>query len=319
MCKFTNVSLDNLPNAYKAISYCWGDPSPTDKIWTGENRYLELNRSAAAILKYVAAQKSDTYLWIDALCINQQDREDKNRQVPLMGRIYASALQVIAWLGPPSCDSDLAINFMGHLNKSITILVQAKIPITMDSLTQSTDCGFPSPRWTALARFLQRPWFQRVWIVQEITLAKDVLMICGDIGIQWKPLAAIISIIVGKGLDRLMALESLGEEHQQPEGLMSTVIIYSMKALRDSQRPIELQYSLLNCYNFKATNPRDHVWALLGMTTNAKRFIEDIDYGIPPQIVFISTAVKLLADGPSLDILHAAGIGTPRKFSDLPS
>jgi hypothetical protein len=119
-----------------------------------KKRYLELNNSAGAILKAIAAQKSDKYFWIDAICIDQNDKNDKNKQVPLMGDIYSSAIQVIAWLWSPSDDSDQAINFTDRLFRSITDLFRRNVPVTMDSLTQSANCEYPSPRWAALARFL---------------------------------------------------------------------------------------------------------------------------------------------------------------------
>ena len=318
-CKFTNVSLDNLPDTYKAISYCWGDASSTDKVWAGENRYLELNSSAASILKAIAAQKSDRYFWIDAICIDQKDQNDKNNQVPLMGDIYSSAVQVIAWLGSPSKDSDQAIDFIDHLFKSITDLFRRNVPVTMDSLSQSADCQFPSPGWTALARFLQRPWFQRTWIIQEVVLATDVLIICGGNALKWKGLADVVSIISGNGFGQLLTVQSEGEERFQGDGVTNIQIVYSMKVLRDNHGPLELHYNLLNCYNFEATDPRDKVWALLGMTTNAKWFREHVDYNMRTQDVFTVTTGRQLADESSLDILHAAGIGNPRTLSDLPS
>jgi hypothetical protein len=96
-------------------------------------------------------------------------------------------------------------------------------------------------------------------------------------------------------------------------------IVYSMKVLRDNHSPLELHYNLLNCYNFKATDPRDKIRALLGMSTNAEWFREHIDYNILPQDVFTVTTSRQLANESSLDVLHAAGIGNPRTCTDLPS
>ena len=206
MCKFTEVSLDDLPSSYTAISYCWGDPSPSDTIWIGEDRYLEINTSASEILRVIAAEKTDRYYWIDAICIDQKDLEDKNRQVPLMGKVYASAEKVIAWLGPAANNSDDAIEFIDHLHNTLTEMRQQDPAPKIQSLPDRPGCGHPSASWIALAHLLERPWFQRMWIIQEVILAADVSILCGDKMLTWDRLSNLITRLSGRGLDVLMSL-----------------------------------------------------------------------------------------------------------------
>ncbi|KAF5868159.1 putative ankyrin repeat and sam domain containing protein 6 protein [Botrytis fragariae] len=117
--KFTNVSLDVVPPTqvpYAAISYRWGSADMCNQIWFDEEHCLCLNSSAGTILRSFAAHLylgfEPCFLWIDALCVNQNDDIEKGSQVRQMGRIHSFALQVFAWIGDESTDSDLAMDFV---------------------------------------------------------------------------------------------------------------------------------------------------------------------------------------------------------------
>ncbi len=84
--KLKHVSLDDFaksdnPPKYLAMSYCWGDPVLTDRIWLSENAYLPINASAADVLRNISGEQD---IWIDPVCINQGDDEEKSRQVMMM-------------------------------------------------------------------------------------------------------------------------------------------------------------------------------------------------------------------------------------------
>jgi hypothetical protein len=118
-------------------------------VWIENDTYLELNNSALTVLRGLAAQRSEQYYWIDALCIDQRNPEDKNIQVPMMGRIFSSANRVIASVGSPSEDSNTAIDFVCQLSESIARLRGLKGDDLIHSLLEETGCEFPSPRWAA--------------------------------------------------------------------------------------------------------------------------------------------------------------------------
>ena len=178
-----HVSLDVVP-CYEALSYCWGSPERTHKLLTKEGE-IHITASLQAALTRLRLPDRPRLLWADAVCINQDDLEEKSEQVLLMPKIYSSASKTIVHLGQQSDRSYLAIylleriartNFSGlsdgaFLNPSLAAF--GLPPITNAS-------------WVALRKFWSRPWFRRVWIVQEFLLAKDVVVICGHWEKDWR-------------------------------------------------------------------------------------------------------------------------------------
>ena len=319
LCKFTHTSLDNLTFRYLAFSYCWGDPTPTDKVWCSEHRYLNINSSAAAMLRCIVRGKGTEHVWIDALCIDQSNLVEKGQQVRLMRDIYQSATRVNAWVGNSSADSSLAMAFADTLFNTIQKICSLGQTITMATLTESPYCAFPSPNWAALVTFLQRPWFRRAWVVQEVVVASQTTIICGDWTLAWDVLASSITLILGSGLVPLLSIFPESEIGIQSTGSSNLGIIAGIRYLRKLEMPVRLQYCLLTCRQFKATDSRDMVFAMLGMASDASDAGLDPNYRLTAQSVFTDSTRHLLTRDKSLDILHAAGTGFPRFLADLPS
>ena len=119
-----------------------------------------------------------SYFWIDALCINQTDNDEKGQQVRLMREIYASAESVIVWLGESTIYTNEARDFIPTLLNAIETLQDDDQPITVDALTRFQSCRTPSTGWVALNHFLRNPLFERVWIIQEIVAASRATLMC---------------------------------------------------------------------------------------------------------------------------------------------
>ncbi len=153
--KLKHVALDdfvngNNPLRYFAISYCWGDPVPTDRIWLSEDAHLPINASAADLLRNIDGEQD---IWIDSVCINQGDNDEKSRQVMMMWGTYKFAVRAIVWLGGPEDNAKLAMY----------LIFDGANPSRIDSVWLPTDgrAGFPfrfdALAWGALAKLLDRP------------------------------------------------------------------------------------------------------------------------------------------------------------------
>lgn len=105
-CELKHAYLDDPPQ-YHALSYCWGDPIVIAPILVNGST-MEVTTNLEAALRELRAQKINT-IWVDALCINQQDPTERGLQVMRMGLIYSRAVTVLAWLGPESGGSTLAM------------------------------------------------------------------------------------------------------------------------------------------------------------------------------------------------------------------
>ncbi|KAK5655911.1 hypothetical protein OQA88_5450 [Cercophora sp. LCS_1] len=158
---------------YDALSYVWG--SEDDKLpafiqsddkgdgSAGNNGRLLVTANLHAALSHLRDRLLERVMWIDAVCINQKDDDEKGWQVQSMAKIYACATRVIVWLGEAASDSDEALQAIQKAAKE-----QRKDQI-IDKLTQQ-----------AIFALLERPWFQRVWVVQEVAAARQVLIKCGS-------------------------------------------------------------------------------------------------------------------------------------------
>ncbi|KAJ9631075.1 hypothetical protein H2203_001604 [Taxawa tesnikishii (nom. ined.)] len=158
---------------FVALSYYWGPPTPAHEIIIS-GRPFSVRDNLYMGLQQLVTDKFNEFIWIDAICINQDDRSEKQHQIPLMGRIFAGAFYVLAWLGPASAQEEecfRALVFEPTIRASVSEEVKASL--------------FPPlPDWklfySTVGRIFQRPWFQRLWVVQEVCLAKHIELLCGS-------------------------------------------------------------------------------------------------------------------------------------------
>ncbi|KAK8131225.1 HET-domain-containing protein [Apiospora sp. TS-2023a] len=173
---------------YEALSWNWGTESKDCGIRVlGGNKHsqrrLAVSRELAMALKYLRHPKTDRILWIDALCINQTDHEERNHQVQMMSRIYNCAQQVCVWLGQDNDDSTVAISFI----REIMLLEN------FDAISEKKENAH---KWRSLLLLMQRPWFSRKWVVQEIALARAATIYCGNDQIPWEQFAVAVELFV---------------------------------------------------------------------------------------------------------------------------
>ncbi|KAH7344378.1 heterokaryon incompatibility protein-domain-containing protein, partial [Pyrenochaeta sp. MPI-SDFR-AT-0127] len=164
-CRFHIVPLID-DTAFTALSYVWGDSKNTEEIVVdGRSLFVTVNL-ATALRKaehhwqsqFPGRESTEFRLWADAACINQNDIPERNSQVQLMRRLYSQAELVLSWLGTGSENEkapDLAI-------EAFTLIAQN---------TKQCDVEL-NKHWTAMQQFFKLPYFQRVWIFQEMVLGR---------------------------------------------------------------------------------------------------------------------------------------------------
>lgn len=154
-CNFEVVQL-GFPKEYEAVSYVWGCPDTTCSIMVDGKR-LAITQSAFDIIHRRRSALLDQLVWIDQICINQVDTEEKASQVQIMGQIYKEASRVIAYLGT-SEDAHLVQLLFADLHFMKQGLGLPPGVFKVLGLVQRA-------KWDALVKFFSSPWFQRVWIV----------------------------------------------------------------------------------------------------------------------------------------------------------
>lgn len=171
---------------YEALSWCWGQEVKDRAIRIQEgNKYyrLAVTRDLTLALKYLRHPHEDRILWIDALCINQLNHEERNHQVQMMARIYSGAKQACIWLGEDTDDSTTAIAFIHEIMKLENF----------DAISEKRE---NASKWQSLLLLMQRPWFSRRWVVQEIALARSATIYCGNDQIPWTNFAVAVELFV---------------------------------------------------------------------------------------------------------------------------
>ena len=171
---------------YTALSYVWGDPNRSEDLevlHSGSRSVVKITKSLQTALRYLRGSQTKV-LWIDAICINQDDVKERNKQVTKMGEIYSKASDVIIWLGEENYDSDLAMKFIPEIS------VQG-----LDQLAGRQSTG---ESWKALARLMRRPWFTRRWIIQEVAFSQKAELWCGESVVSWMQFAEAVTLFESK-------------------------------------------------------------------------------------------------------------------------
>lgn len=157
-CELFEYSLRTLckgTHFYDALSYTWGSLEEELHIFINQCSFsVTINLRAA--LSHLRNHSVERIIWVDALCIDQANQEEKEHQIQCMAKIYGQANRVVVWLGEAADDSDLALKAIRNAG--------ARKP------THSSDRERLQPAVLAL---IQRPWFRRIW-VREPTTAKSI-------------------------------------------------------------------------------------------------------------------------------------------------
>ncbi|TWU76240.1 hypothetical protein ED733_004747 [Metarhizium rileyi] len=186
---------------YDAISYHWGGDSrtPFEIIICsneGERSSIKITSTLHTILRKLALPDNARVLWADAICINQitsKSNAEKGEQIQLMPDIYRIATCVQVYLGDEADHVPAALELLSSIADYSEYLDDSTHPHGEIGLDLAIQSGFIFPsvndkKWAALRAFFRRPWFRRVWIIQEFVYATDVCVICGNVEIDWHKL-----------------------------------------------------------------------------------------------------------------------------------
>ena len=163
---------------FEALSYFWGNEE-ADRTLSIDNTPLSIKPNLETALRELSKGKVERLLWIDAICINQNDTDERNAQVRMMSSIYRSAARVIIWIGPrwtggKSSAAEVIRDFANRqkdgatLQQLLTFLYKPdsiiKIEKNLRMFNEPGAIDYPGAHWPALVDFFDRPWWRRVWV-----------------------------------------------------------------------------------------------------------------------------------------------------------
>lgn len=299
--------------AYYALSYCWGSIDQSVPIEVSAHE-LNVNPELYAgirRLKQFSLESPDMdpqveYVWIDKICINQDDIREREAQVRLMGRIYSLSVRTIIWLGPDTTSCRSAWTLIDHIydifrSEYPEALSLNDMAMRLYSDSYHKGSGLPSwdsTAWKEFRKLLALPWFTRIWVVQEVVLSsQDPLVVYGMHVHSWTRLAWAATWLRRSGYLRLAEI---------PKVVLN---IDSIGNLRRSEVRWPLDVLLFDTsHKFQATDQRDKIFGLLGLaaeTNDVLNIPEALrpDYHLDVEVVYRKTALFLLQQKRSLAIM----------------
>ncbi|KAM0139052.1 hypothetical protein ACHAP3_003320 [Botrytis cinerea] len=243
---------------YQALSYVWGISETFQSVIIDEKPLLVTANLHAALLQ-LRDRTFERIIWVDAICINQKDEEEKSHQIGLMAKIFGLADRVIVYLGEAADDSDQALKIIRGVEDEF-----------MDpSSSKENEKG--------ILELLERPWFQRIWVLQEVGLARRILIMCGS--------ARINGYTFCSGIGKLRFLD---EDYLGLQSLVRPTIylirgaIFRPEYTFDLLSDISLGELMDMYHSHKATIRHDKVYALLSMSSDGLNSADLLpDYKLP--------------------------------------
>lgn len=355
---------------YTALSYVWGSVENPAQITIDGRARFEVTRNLFNALKSLRRPDMAQSIWVDAICINQDDPEEKRVQIGLMRRVYRQAQKVIAYVPQEPEDVEPFSELLGKVlrahvrcrkvidsgpgrkhqeaidgsrddHEAQTEQQQQRRSLALDTdvhrrelkklpLKPTGTCiedhDVPPEDdsiWIAWRRFFASPYFRRIWILQEFTLAKDLYFDNGFYQFEYTNILLAMHAVgnmsrllngqyLGRGenaeLSRAAALGWRGLEMMNMERVFAQLDLHddaTNEILRQRRRLIDkIRYA----FDYDATDSRDRIYALLGLTSDAEHFQHLVSYQPTDthEVIYRRFAVALIEQGHLLQVLQMA-------------
>jgi hypothetical protein len=334
--------LSKLP-AYKALSYTWGkaiceDPTGNELGEPGTNHTILVNNKSFDISENLFdalmqfQNENIGWIWIDAICIDQANHEERSSQVLLMGDIYSKANQVVIWLGKDTEDVDIMLWAQDVLYVGLDNATEARE--VDEQLLQALGIGVEKwfNNWACVERFFRRRrWYRRAWVFQEIVLASQIELRNGQTLLDWERLSLITRFGVRSGLSIPSAQQcmlisahiaqiKIEDPLQNPGIRKSQAERYGMRT--NPQHWYCYLFSLVSAIRSSQSScEHDKIYAALGPTQKlVTRDIPELiipDYASSWENVFVAFTTLLLRHLPTLILLSY--VEGPGRSPSLPS
>lgn len=309
-CTISSKSITNAVLSFEALSYVWGNDAQTNTFRIDCNgRTLSIGANLKSALMRLRHDKQPRLLWVDAVCINQNDDEEKSQQVKHMGEIYASAKVVLIWMG-----EDLA----GEAEDCFALIKETNT-FLMEQLAKCnnvTDIPFiahgngsmcvETAKWDTVRHLMDSEWFTRVWVLQEVGLARAAVILWGKSTMNWSQLVEFMLFVawrvdVGAHTGNVKSgtiydvYEDVWRSFENKDTWRDELpLTRSMNQTAEGQTLIEI---LNDGRAYQATDQRDRIYAFLShprASSHAKKKAAIVDYRKSVDEVYAETARHIL-------------------------
>ncbi|KAL1835985.1 hypothetical protein VTJ49DRAFT_5742 [Mycothermus thermophilus] len=273
LCYLESHPLSN-PPPYVAVSYCWDPASPPRGMFVNRES-LSVSETVLGIINQMQAARmstgEDLLLWIDQVCINQADPDEKLDQIYRMGDIYARAERVLIWLGPTADRSDEALEGLPLLRMQLRMMTDrlAACEYLPENAAEMVNAGLGQ----ITGRLFARPWFRRLWTVQEAMLARKRVVVCGYRDVDFDMFAEVAREVMAYGSLDVLRYPGGPEDTEVVRAIESFIALHALSPPEGAS--LEERLEGLAMMNFRVlvedarhrmcTEPIDRVHALMGL------------------------------------------------------
>ncbi|RBR07518.1 uncharacterized protein FIESC28_10599 [Fusarium coffeatum] len=311
-----NPQNDSTAPVYEALSYVWGEPIFSEPILLNDQKFF-VTPSLKYALSYLRSKTEPRTLWVDAVCINQSDMEERNHQVALMREIYSRCQRDIAWIDPMigrSFDSSqlahprLRDEVEEEIRKGMELMhkITAKDSKTLKRLQNMHDSdGYfldYGPQEHLHAVFDTPTIWKRLWVMQELSLAPRLTLVCKDDELDWDSLSVLLRD------EPYFDAFHMYRSHENSFPVWGEIFV-TVKLIEDQRRlfrePENVHSGLMDVVTrfreMESTDPRDKIFGLLGLVTENHGI--EIDYTKSVGELYQETTIALINLSGNLDIL----------------
>ena len=306
-CSLSRAILNTSPK-YIALSYTWGDAKDR-RLISIDDHQLSVSASLYSAIRRIRCIGDHRPLWADAICINQGDIHEREFQVGMMGQVYRQAQLVIADIGEETNDSELGLNHGMRIYEALTRLDKSVRIISCDEYDSHGLPPLGDVGWAAWSRLLTRPWFTRLWIIQEFALASNVVMMCGQRLIAGDAIPKTVLMMHKYGVaeyDRpivdypLKVQAAIGSQKLPILSLIRHAVLYG--------RDLDLLQLLNFVRGCNVTDPKDIIYGLLGLASDSDVLQIKTDYSenFSAKRLYQEVTQKILQEYNKIGLLYEA-------------
>jgi len=257
-CFLTTINIEDAPR-YEALSYVWGRSQAESPMWC-EGRPIFITVNLDAALRHLRLPTQARRLWVDALCINQENVDERTRQVQYMRLIYKHAARVVVWLGLKSVGVEHALDLARRLSQ---LQAAAMDEATLEVAMRITLEDSPPTARGYLSEFFDREYFVRSWCVQEVVASAWCIGKCEDLEMDFFDIISAAPYVI-QYRGQMFSGKPLEFWNYISLSRQRTTTATASGAVEGSMG--RLLTILAGARDFKATDPRDKVFALLGIS-----------------------------------------------------
>jgi hypothetical protein len=306
-CEVIQIPLENAP-VFEAISYTRGNKDPSIPLEVDGAQVL-VTSVIDELLFYRRSIFGSKLLWIDAICINQSDMDEKNTQLPLMTQIYTRASRVVVWLSSPESVGETFNVRKLLINLAFCSQLQGFGISSYDIVSNIfRDIDWP---FMALGPIFSRSWFERMWVLQEVAVGETVHVMYSGVCVEWDVIATVAKDIESDlflSANIVFPNAATSESSPQGFGLPTTEalevdkfhwgnaeIMHCLRGEYQQGNLLSLDLLLPTTLAFKSKDPRDRIFAILEISSDAEKLPFKPNYKDSAELVYVNTTRFLLS------------------------